>query len=120
MQAQSQIRPPQLRLFTFADAQLTGMVINGNGSQKYYVTIADSIARILTTRLGERVMRPNFGSNLYLLRDRTFNGEWRVLATRWIFEAIMRNEPRVRFKQLHFNADSFGRHRFYLELDAND
>ncbi len=114
------LQPKQLSTFTFVDAQFLGIKINGFTSQRYYVSIAASIARILTTRLGERVMRPTFGSNLYLLRDRTFNSEWKVLATRYIFEAIKRNEPRVKFKQLHFNINKFGKHDFYLELDAND
>ncbi len=114
------LQPTQLSSFTFVDANFRGIQINGEGSKRYYVSIAESIARILTTRLGERVMRPLFGSHLYLLRDRTFNSEWRVLATRYIFEAIKNNEPRVKFKQLHFNISPSGKHDFYLELDAND
>ncbi len=114
------LQPTQLSSFTFVDANFSGIQINGSNSKRYYVSIAESIARILTTRLGERVMRPLFGSNLYLLRDRTFNSEWRVLATRYIFEAIKNNEPRVKFKQLHFNISPSGKHDFYLELDAND
>ena len=82
------------------------------------MSIADSISRILTTRLGERVMRPEFGSLLYLLRDRDFDSEWRIKATRYIFEAITRWEPRVKFKRLRFNIDALtGKHTFFLELD---
>ncbi|MGL4224617.1 MAG: GPW/gp25 family protein [Vibrio sp.] len=110
----------RLSRFTFVDARFSGIQINGLGTSRYSVSIADSIARILTTRLGERIMRPQFGSNLYLLRDRTFNSEWRVLATRYIFEALQKNEPRVKFKQLHFTISPLGQHDFYLELDAND
>ena len=85
---------------------------------KYLTSVADSINRILTTRIGERVMRPEFGSNLYLLRDRTFNSEWRILSTRYIYEAITKWEPRVNFKQLHFNIDATtGKTTFYLELE---
>ena len=87
---------------------------------RYTVSIAESISRILTTRLGERVMLPDFGSDLYKLRDRDFNGRWRVAATRYIYEAINRWEPRVRFKRLHFNIDATtGIHTFYLELEPN-
>ncbi len=92
----------------------------GHTTRQYAVSIADSISRILTTRLGERVMRPEFGSNLYLLRDRDFDGRWRVTATRYIYEAISRWEPRVRFKRLRFNIDATsGQHTFYLELEPN-
>ncbi len=114
------LQPTQLSSFSFNEVSFTGVQINGAGDKRYYVSLAESISRILTTRLGERVMRPDFGSNLYLLKDRTFNSEWRILATRWIFEAIKRNEPRAKFKQLHFNIAPNGKHDFYLELDAND
>lgn len=90
-------------------------------TQGYQVSIEKSIARILTTRIGERVMRPDFGSYLYLLRDRDFNSEWRILATQYIFEALKKWEPRVRFKRLNFNIDALtGLHQFYLELAPNE
>lgn len=88
---------------------------------RYATSVMDSINRILTTRLGERVMRPDFGCDLYLLKDRDFNSEWRIKATRYVYEAIQRHEPRVRFKRLHFNIDATtGQHSFFLELEAND
>ncbi len=99
--------------------KFTGIAVSGVASaNQYSVSIAKSIARILTTRIGERVGRPTFGSHLYLLRDRDFNSVWRVMATRFIYEAIKKWEPRVTFKQLHFVVDaSTGKHTFYLELD---
>ncbi|MBL4774486.1 MAG: GPW/gp25 family protein [Mariprofundus sp.] len=101
----------------FAGIALTGTAQNEPG-KRFYVSVVDSIARILSTRLGERVMRPEFGSDLYLLRDRNFDASWRVRATGYIFEAIQRDEPRVAFKQLHFDSDAItGRHSFYIEID---
>ena len=102
-------------------ARFVGVKLTDQARQtkKYQVSIAESISRILTTRLGERVMRPEFGSNLYLLRDRDFDSRWRVLATRYIFEAIEKFEPRARFKRLRFKIEATsGRHTFYLELEA--
>ncbi len=98
-----------------------GIEVNGDANiGRYYASIAQSIQRILTTRIGERVMRPEFGSNLFLLRDREFNSEWRVLATRYIYEAINRWEPRVRFKRLRFNLNATtGQCSFNLELEPN-
>jgi len=112
----------QLHDLQFSDVNFTGVKLVGDLAKgNYYVTLADSISRILTTRLGERVMRPEFGSDLYLLRDRDFNSEWRVLATRYIFEAIQRWEPRVKFGRLNFNINAItGQHYFYLELQPND
>lgn len=86
--------------------------------KRYYVSVVDSIVRILGTRRGARVMRPAFGSDLYLLRDRPFDAAWRVMATRYIFEAISQFEPRVAFKKLTFNVDaSTGKLSFIILLD---
>ncbi len=112
------LQPKQLQSLTFAHANFVGVKVTGSNDSGYQVSVAESVARILSTRLGERVMRPSFGSHLYLLRDRNFNSEWRVLATRYIYEAIEINEPRVRFKQLYFSIDALGKHDFYLELEA--
>lgn len=117
------LQPLPLPELTFKEVMLSGVVFVGEANQtsandgQYAVSILESISRILTTRLGERVMRPTFGSLLYLLRDRDFNSEWRVKATRYIFEAISRWEPRVIFKRLHFTIDATtGQHTFFLEL----
>ncbi|MDD2267018.1 GPW/gp25 family protein [Sulfuricurvum sp.] len=49
---------------------------------------AQRITRILTTRLGERVGMPTYGSELYKLRDRQFNQETRLLFAKYSKEAI--------------------------------
>lgn len=104
---------------TFRNAVFTGIKINGVSDKKYYISIQDSIVRILTTRLGERVNRPLYGSNLHELRDREFDDEFRLLATKYVYTAIENNEPRVKFKKLHFGFEN-GRHTLYPELDVND
>ena len=117
-----QLQQPSNDELNMQAARFIGVAITGqtNTTKQYAVSIAASISRILTTRLGERVMRPQFGSKLYVLRDRDFDGYWRVTATRYMYEAINRWEPRVRFKRLHFNIDaSSGQHTFYLELDPH-
>lgn len=60
----------------------------------YQISIVESINRILKTPLGSRVKRPKFGSELYKLRDREFNDEYKLLATRYTYEAISKSEPR--------------------------
>lgn len=72
----------------------------------YKVSLINSINRILKTPLGSRVMRPEFGSKLYELRDRTFNDTFKVLATKYIFEAINKNEPRARVQSVDFNINA--------------
>lgn len=65
----------------------------------YIESIADSIARILRTAIGSRVMEPEFGSNLYLLVDKRADERWRLLLIRYTFEAIERWEPRVKLQK---------------------
>lgn len=121
------VQPLQLNQLKFRNVDFTGITVNDANTEKntvtkqFYVSLTDSISRILTTRIGERVMQPDFGSDLYLLRDRDFNSAWRVTATRYIFEALKKWEPRVRFKQLHFSINAItGQHYFYLSLEPSE
>ena len=68
----------------------------------YQISIADSINRILKTPLGSRVQRPEFGSLLYTLRDRNFDDEYKLNATRYTYEAISKFEPRVKIEKVEF------------------
>lgn len=52
------------------------------------MTLAQRITRILTTRLGERVGMPTYGSDLYKLRDRSLTQETRLLFAKYCKEAI--------------------------------
>lgn len=74
----------------------------------YLVTIGESITRILKTPLGSRVMRPEFGSELYTLRDRKFDEKFKALATKYIYEAINKNEPRVSITSIEFKIKPVG------------
>lgn len=66
-------------------------------------TIHESVIRILKTPLGSRVMRPEYGSLLYTLRDRKFDDDFRLKAARYTYEAIAKNEPRVKVEKVDFN-----------------
>lgn len=52
------------------------------------MNLAQRINRILTTRLGERVGMPTYGSELYRLRDRGLTQETRLLFAKYSKEAI--------------------------------
>ncbi|ALV25048.1 phage baseplate assembly protein W, putative [Campylobacter iguaniorum] len=69
---------------------------------RYNSTIASSITRILKTPLGSRVMRPEYGSKLYELRDAKYDDAFRLKAARYTYEAISKNEPRVRVLKVDF------------------
>lgn len=63
----------------------------------YQISIERSIARILSTPLGTRVMLPEFGSRLHELIDRVVDDEWRLDLRRFVFEALERWEKRIKF-----------------------
>lgn len=79
----------------------------------YQVGIEKSVARILGTPLGSRVMRPNFGSRLHELIDKRPDDGWRLDFTHYAYEAITKpepdGEPRVTFVGVQFvSVDSVG------------
>ncbi|ECV2036451.1 baseplate assembly protein [Campylobacter jejuni] len=69
----------------------------------YLISIEESIKNILTTPLGSRVMRPEYGSLLYTLIDRKIDDDFRVKLTRYTAEAISKWEKRVKLKGARLN-----------------
>ena len=62
--------------------------------------IAQSVADIVTTPLGSRVMRRDYGSLLPLLLDQPDNAATQIRITSAVAGALMRWEPRVRLMRL--------------------
>lgn len=60
----------------------------------------ERIRRILTTRLGARVMMPLYGSLLHELIDKSVDDAWVLDAISYTYEAIERNEPDVHLKKV--------------------
>ncbi|TKX33241.1 GPW/gp25 family protein [Campylobacter taeniopygiae] len=69
----------------------------------YLISIEESVKDILTTPLGSRVMRPDYGSLLYTLIDRKIDDDFRVKLTRYTAEAISKWEKRVKLKGVRLN-----------------
>lgn len=85
-------------------------------SDGYIVSIYNEIKRVLMTPLGSRVMNPFYGSEYYLLRDRDFDDEWRLMAIKYTYEAIQNNIARVLVKRVTF--DNIGeKTKITLELE---
>lgn len=72
----------------------TGRVIDGDAH------LCQSIADILTTPLGTRVMRRDYGSLLPSLIDAPFNGSTRVQLYGAIATALMRWEKRIQLSKV--------------------
>jgi hypothetical protein len=62
--------------------------------------IAQSIGDVLTTPIGSRVMRRDYGSLLPDLLDAPFNDGTRLLAYAAVAMALLRWEPRIRISRV--------------------
>jgi phage baseplate assembly protein W len=72
--------------------------------------IAQSITDVLTTRIGTRIMRREYGSLVPDLIDEPFNDVTRLRVYAATALAVMRWEPRVRLSHVHLlGADLQGR-----------
>lgn len=72
----------------------TGKALSGDAH------LAQSIADILTTPLGSRVMRRDYGSLLFELIDRPINGAIRLLMHAATAIALRRWEPRLQLTRV--------------------
>lgn len=79
---------------------LTGRAIEGAAH------LRQSIADILTTPIGSRVMRRDYGSLLPELVDQPFNGATRMKLFGATATALMRWEPRIRLTRIDLAAGS--------------
>lgn len=77
--------------------------------------LAQSIADILTTPLGTRVMRRDYGSALFDLIDAPMNAETVVDVFAATAEALDRWEPRLRLRRVQIVAAGAGRMELLLD-----
>lgn len=86
--------------------------------------LAQSIADILTTRIGTRVMRRDYGSQLVDLIDQPGNPATLLLAYAAITMALIRWEPRIRLSRVQLtHLTSAGQWELTLEgtlVDRNE
>lgn len=68
-----------------------GKVNDGNEE----ASIKSSINRILSTRIGEQVGNPEFGSKIFMLIFEPVDEVLKVLAKLYVVEALTRWEPRI-------------------------
>lgn len=79
--------------------------------------ILQSVADILTTRLGSRVMRREYGSQLVDLIDQPGNRNTLLLAYAAIAMSLMRWEPRIRLSRIQLDTASMAG-QYVLTLEA--
>jgi len=64
------------------------------------IEMQTAVIRVLTTPLGSRVMRPQFGSRLFELIDRTLNDDYRIDALHYTYEAVETNLPEIEIRSV--------------------
>ncbi len=83
----------------------------------YIIDVAEEIRRVLKTKKGSIPMFPDYGSDLYLLRDRTFDDEVRLKAISYTFDAIDRWVKRVRVKRVEVIPTDENKFNLRIEID---
>ncbi len=78
--------------------------------------IRASILMIFNTRLGERVMTPEFGSRLYKLIFEPNDALLRQLASRYVIDDLKRWEPRVKVTSIRTASSE---HELQIHIDYN-
>jgi len=66
----------------------------------YIIDVAEEIRRVLKTKKGSIPMNPEYGSELYKLRDRTMNDETKLKIISFTFDAIDKWVDRVKCKRV--------------------
>ncbi len=82
--------------------------VNQNGEIKkssYEESIEESIKIILSTKLGERMMRPEFGCRIHELIFAPNNATTQNLAIYYVAEALKKWENRILLKDVDANED---------------
>ena len=82
--------------------------------------IRQSIAKILTTPIGSRVMRRDFGSMIPQLIDQPFDGKTRMRLMAASVMAIVRWEPRAVVDRVDVSATAQGRAIVSISLSAGE
>lgn len=82
--------------------------------------LRQSIADILTTPLGSRVMRRTYGSLLMQLIDQPFTGATAVRLYASVAEALMRWEPRIRVMRVGLTGPESGKYTLTVDAQRTD
>lgn len=99
---------------------MTGMNLNTGRELSGIEHLAQSVADILTTPIGSRIQRRDYGSMLFDLIDQPLNGSTRLLLFAATALAIARWEPRIRLRRVGITGGADGAVSLSLEGDLAD
>lgn len=98
----------------------TGMNRESGAGISDLAHIRQSIRDILTTRIGTRVMRRDYGSLVPELIDQPFNGATQLKLMAATIMAIIRWEPRVIVKKIEISLDADGKTILDMQAERRD
>lgn len=87
---------------------MTGMARSTGQGLTLAAHLGQSVADILSTPIGSRVMRRDYGSRLPRLIDAPLNGETQIEVFAAVAEALARWEPRLRLVRVSIDAAAAG------------
>jgi phage baseplate assembly protein W len=99
---------PDLEAGEKAEKAPTGMVLNGRASVDYVTddeAVRQAVLMLLSTRPGERVMRPDYGCDLHSLLFSPNDDTTAGIAIYLVRTALQRWEPRVEIRDLNAGPD---------------
>ncbi|MGD7095898.1 GPW/gp25 family protein [Ralstonia pseudosolanacearum] len=99
---------------------MTGMNATTGRALESAAHIAQSMRDILTTPIGSRVMRRDYGSQVPDLIDQPLNPATRLRTMSAAVTAIVRWEPRVRVSSVRFWIDASGKPVLDVEAERID
>jgi phage baseplate assembly protein W len=117
--------PPRYRAWRFvhpsfdAPAEFAGLQISQRGGVEMIddeASVRQAILMLLSTRPGERVMRPDYGCDLDQLAFSPNDATTAGLAIHYVRKALDRWEPRIEVIRLDADADPDYRERLNIEL----
>ena len=100
--------------FPFRVAGYGGIELVADGRE-----LDESIAIILGTSPGERVMRPQFGCRIHELVFHPLNSEILGLAERFVRESLNRWEPRIELESVDVEIDELEHARGRLNINVS-
>ena len=65
--------------------------------------ICESLHILLSTRMGERLLRPNFGCNLHKMNFEPVNLQFITFIKTFIEQSILLHEPRIQLQRVHID-----------------
>ena len=99
---------------------MTGMNTTTGRAVRDLAHIWQSVRNILTTPIGSRVMRRDYGSLIPELIDQPLNPATRLRLMSASVSALVRWEPRIRIASVRFSVDAAGAAVIDIEADRID